>query len=482
MEHKRAVSERPFGWKDKFGYFMGDFGCNMSFSLISGYMFIFFTQYIGINPLHYATIILFTKIWDGVNDPIIGALIDRFTPKSGDKFRPWILWGSIPLALSATLMFMDTTGWPYAAKILVCVIGYLVWDIAYTVVNVPYGSLNSVITADPVERSQLSTFRSFGAIVAGIPLSIIIPILAYKTLEGKSIFQGQNMFVIALIIGIIVFVSFMALYLGVKERIHHKPHDGQKFNYFETLKGFLHNRPVMAVSVAALAQTIFILSATQLNQMTFQMYFGDGKLSSLTILSSLVPMFVVAPLIKPLVKKYGKKEICSWPLIGTLVIYLAMLVLPITNPYVWIGLQLIGGIFSGGGLMVSWALMSDCIDYQELQTGRREEGSIYATYSMLRKIGQGIGQAAIPAIIAIIIPGLILSDSSTWNMEYATQIKALSALFPLLGNGIMFICYAFVYKLDKKTVAEMEVKLGRQTKDAASGLDAIAEGNSRRED
>lgn len=465
MGTKTRKAERPFGWKDKFGYLMGDFGCNMSFTLISSYMFIFFTQYIGINLLHYATIILLTKIWDGVNDPIVGALVDRFTPKEGDKFRPWIFWGAIPLSLSAIVMFMDTTSWPYAGRLILCIVGYLVWDIAYTVVNVPYGSLNSTITADPVQRSQLSTFRSFGAVVAGLPLGIVIPMVAYKTISGQSIFQGQNMFGLALVLGIVAFLSFMALYFGVRERISHKGTEEVKFNYFKTLKGFFSNRAILAVSMAALSQTIFILSASSLGQMTYQMYFGNGKLSSLSIFAYLIPMFVVAPLVKPLVKKYGNKEICAWPMLGTVIVYLAMLILPIKSPYLWVGLQVIAALFSGGSLMVGWALVSDCIDYQELKTGRREEGSIYATYSMIRKMGQGIGQAAIPAIIALAIPGLVLNNSSTWNVEYAIQVKNLTALFPLIGYSIMFICYTFIYNLDKKTVTEMGIKLGRNVDD-----------------
>ena len=108
-----AKTQRPFGWKDLVGYFFGDFGCNMSFSLISGYMFLFFTQYIGIKLEHYALIILLTKIWDGINDPIIGALVDRFTPKKGDKFRPWVFWGAWPMAIAAAVMFLDASAWAY---------------------------------------------------------------------------------------------------------------------------------------------------------------------------------------------------------------------------------------------------------------------------------------------------------------------------------------------------------------------------------
>jgi GPH family glycoside/pentoside/hexuronide:cation symporter len=472
-----AKARRPFGWKDIVGYFFGDFGCNMSFSLISGYMFLFFTQYIGIKLEHYALIILLTKIWDGINDPIIGALVDRFTPKKGDKFRPWIFWGAWPLAIAAAVMFLDASAWPYWGKLALMIVGYMVWDIAYTVVNVPYGSLNSVITADPVQRSQLSTFRSFGAIVAGIPLGIVIPLFAYKQqmVDGveKSIFQGQNMFPIALVLGAVALISFMILWASTVERIQHGEHDGEKFNYFKTLKSFFTSRPILGLVIATLAQTIFMMSISSLGAMTFQMYFGNGKLNSLSVLTYLVPMIAGAFLVKPLVKRFGKKNIVGWPLLGTIFVYVLMLVLPITNPYLWIGLQILASLFAIGTMLVGWAMVADAIDYSEYKTSRREEGSIYATYSMMRKIGQGVGQALVPAIIALVLPGLVMSNAATWNMEYATSIKNLSILFPLAGSVIMFVAYQFIYNLDTKTLAEVEEALGRNGKEVDTSLEAI---------
>jgi glycoside/pentoside/hexuronide:cation symporter, GPH family len=463
--NSKVSTVRPFGWRDKIGYLMGDFGCNMSFSLISSYMFIFFTQYIGISLIHYATIILISKIFDGINDPIVGALVDRLTPKKGDKFRPWIFWGSFPLAASAIIMFIDTTSWAYGAKLALCIASYVIWDICYTLVNVPYGSMNSVITSDPIERSQLSTYRTFGGIVAFVPLGVLIPMFAYKKqmINGveKSVFQGSSMFTIALVLGVIALISFQILYRWSVERIPHKEHDGENFNYFKTLKGFFTNRAVLGLTIATFAQTVFIASATQLGQMNFQLYFGNGKLSSLGMITYLVPMIVMGPLIKPLVKKFGKKEISAYPLLGSIAVNVLLLILPIKNPMVWIGFQLVGAIFGMGNAMVGWAMLSDAIDYLELKTGRREEGSVYATYSMVRKIGQGVGQALVPALIAMVIPGIVMNNAATWNADYAVQIKNLTVMFPMVGNIIMFICYAFIYNLDKKTIDNMQVKLGR---------------------
>jgi GPH family glycoside/pentoside/hexuronide:cation symporter len=296
---------------------------------------------------------------------MIGALVDRFTPKQGDKFRPWIFWGAI------------------------------------------------------------------------------------------------------------AFISFLILHRFSVERIRHTEHDGEKFNYFKTIKSFFTSRPIVGLVVATLGQIIFIISAMQLNQMTFQMYFGEGKLNSLSILAYLLPMIIGAPLVKPFVKKFGKQSLVSWPLLGSIVIYLIMWLVPITNPYIWIGFLILASMFSFGSLLVGWAMVSDTIDYSEYQTGRREEGSIYATYSMIRKLGQGVGQALVPALIALFIPGLIMNDPTSWNVEYSTAIKNMSVIFPLIGTILMFVGYKFIYNLDKTKLSEIEAKLGRNSKTVDTSLEAI---------
>lgn len=461
------TSKRPFSGRDILGYFMGDFGCSMSFSLISGYMLIFFTQFVGISLAHYAIIILLTKIWDGINDPLIGALIDRFAPKKGDKFRPWILKAGPILAFSAAIMFLDTRTWAYPAKLALCIIGYLIWDICYTLVNVPYGSLNSVITADEKQRTQLSSSRTFGSLIGGTVLGILIPMFAYgnKIIDGNavSVFLGERMFPMALILGIGAVIAFLILYFNVEERIKHvqEGNEEEKFSYVDTLVGCFKNKAMLGLILAGLANTVFVLSSSQLSQMTFQMYFNNGKLSATSILTFLVPMIVGAIIAPKIISKVGKKRAIAIPSLITALVYGIMAILPIQNVLVWIVLQIVAVTFSCASLIVGWALVSDAIDYQEYQTGKRSEASIYATYSMIRKIGQGIGQALVPAIIAIVIPALSMSDSTTWLPQYSNTIKVLSVALPMVGYFLTFIAYQFIWPLDRKETDKMQKALGR---------------------
>ncbi|MEE4195123.1 MAG: glycoside-pentoside-hexuronide (GPH):cation symporter [Anaerolineae bacterium] len=469
----RTQKVKPFGWGDRIGYMLGDFGCNMSFALISGFMFIFFTQFIGISLYHYSLVILVTKIWDGINDPIVGALVDRIKPKDNSKFKPWIKWGSVALVFSSAIMFINTSLWSddlYWLKLVIMTAGYLIWDVAYTVVNVPYGSMNATITSNPVYRSQLSTFRTIGALIANIAIGVALPQLLYRTeiVAGveKSIFQGQSMFIIAVVMGLIALASFQLLNVLVTERVKAVEQADVKFNFFKTLKTFFSFRSTIGLTILNLVTYIFLFSTQLTNPLVYQMYFGEGRLSSLGAISYLVPIILIAPLLSMLVKKFGKKAVSYYPFYAALVLYIILLVVPIANPYVWIVLSTLIGICTMFFGMLGWAMISDGIDDLELRTGRREEGTVYAMVSLIRKISQGVQSALIPFLIATFIPGLVMDDAATWTTEYGLQIKNLSVILPLVGVIITILTFAFIYDLDKQRVKEIEVQLGRAEAEA----------------
>lgn len=151
----------------------------------------------------------------------------------------------------------------------------------------------------------------------------------------------------------------------------------------------------------------------------------------------------------------------TWPLLGAIAVYAFLYLVEIKNPILWITMQIIANSFAFGLAIYTWGMVADAIDYQEWKTGIRNEGSVYATYSMLRKIAQGFGQSFIPAAIAILIPTLDVKDAFTWTSENALAIRDMAVLFPLIGYIIIFICFKFIFNLDRKTVAEMQVALGR---------------------
>jgi GPH family glycoside/pentoside/hexuronide:cation symporter len=478
MEQNIEVKEnkRPFGKRDLIGYFFGDFGCNMSFTLQASYLFIFYTQFIGISLEHWAMIILITKIFDGINDPIAGFLIDKIGAKTkGNKFKPWIKYGGPILAAVPMLMFIDSSGWSYAAKLIICFVTYLAWDLAYTIVNVPYGALSSVMTTDAVERTQLSTVRSWGGMLGGIGLGMIIPMFVYSntTIDGNtvSLFIGENMFIIAAALGVVALLSFMILYFNVEERVVVEPEldengEIKEVGVVQTIKDLAKNRPFWGLMFAAVGQLLFLMGANQLYQLTLQMYYNDGSLTSYLTLMRLAPLILGAIIGTALVKRFGKKEVASYPLLIAVVILAIAYFIPIPNPYVYLGVIFISTTLGFGQMLYTWAMMSDVIDYQEYITGNRNEGSVYALYSMGRKIMQGLSSSIVPFAMTIVAPALVANDPTTWTQQNSAAINDLSFIFAIVGNLIVFIGLNYIYNLDNETIEEMNVELDKRRNQA----------------
>ena len=174
-----ANGTRKFGLLDKVSYAAGDFGCNMSFAL-KGTLTIYWTQFMGINQVLMAGLLLLVQVWDAINDPLIGSMVDADRRHyKRNKFLAYVNAGGIGLTVAGALCFLPFPGLPEVAEAIMFVAGYILWDAFYTVANVPYGSLLSLITDDPIERSQLSTWRSVGAMIANIGTSILLPMLIY---------------------------------------------------------------------------------------------------------------------------------------------------------------------------------------------------------------------------------------------------------------------------------------------------------------
>ncbi len=481
-----------FGFKDKFGYGLGDLGCNLSFTLIGTFMADFYTQYIGISAGIWAVIIVLTKIWDGINDPIMGGVMDSVRiSKSDSKFKPWMKIGAVGLIVTGALVFIPIPNASMWLKVTVCIITYLLWDISYTFLNVPYGALNSAITADPVERTQLSTWRSIGAGAGGL-VCMLLPLIVY---DSNNNIAGNRLIWLGLGMGVIAFFAYYGCLKLTTERVKHAENisiadinedtptvdvndtavpteteqavvveDKGKYNYFRTLKSFLKNRPLIGMCLASFAMLVFFTSNLQTTKWLFQAHFGNAGLA-LTIagIASVAPTVIFLPLVTKIVSKFGKKLATGVPLLLSVVTGAIMLCFKFPQT-VGGSVAYVAGLMImqfGGGLfqLVVWAMISDCIDYQQMLEGRREEGSVYAMYSLFRKLSQGV---------ALSLPLLCM----TW-VGYNPQANPIGNQAPgvtdnmvrmaiglmLIGAVLMAIALLFVYNLGKKETAELEEKL-----------------------
>lgn len=448
-----SLTKKPFGIKDKIGYALGDFACNLSFTLISTYMMLYYLQFMGITEKDWAWIILVGKLWDAINDPVIGSMTDRV--KIGkSKYKPWMTIGSIGLLVTTTLIFLPVPQAPYGVKVALCLLSYMIWSVFYTMVNVPYGSLHSAITDDPIHRSTLSTFRSIGA---GVSM-IIIMLLPSFVYDQNDNLKGPIFFWLALIFSIVAIFALFGLRRLTTERVNlNQPIEHKKKNYFEVLKAFAKNRPIWALTIASVVQAIVFVAANSMSQIIFQAYFKSTNLLTTVTLVSYLPMVVLMVFMGKLVSKFGKKASvvvsCAISVVGALI----MLIYPFEynstgsvdtlSIVVWILCIMIANIGNGLFGVIVWAMVVDCIDYQNIKSGQRDEGSIYSLYSFFRKLAQGVGSSLVA--LSLSWAGYVKELGAGQTQQVASNIKLTYILFLLVGLVIMTLSILFIYNIKK---------------------------------
>ena len=476
----KDTTTRKFGMRDKLAYAAGDIGCNMSFGLkgtVQTFWLIFMTMETGL----LSALLLLVQIWDAINDPMIGAMIDADQRRyKRGKFKTYILIGAIGLIAGGAAVFLPFPNAKVWVKAMLFILGYVIWDAAYTMANVPYGSMLSLVTEDAAERAQLSTWRSIGSMVGNILPSIILPFIIWKNVTdeagnpvinpetGKQVqtLLGDRVFIAALIMGVIGFAFFMFMIKNITIRVDEyaiKTSEGEKFNFFKAIGNFMKNRPAVGATLAAMGMFLGMQSATTATTVMFATYFGKAQLSGLVMLIGFLPMFLFIPFIKKLVNKFGKKEASVGGMLVSLVGAIIMLFFPLVkNVDVALIVYMLGLVFFGFGMgvytCVSWAFMADAIDYNEWKTGKREEGTVYALHSFFRKLAQGVG----PSIVLLLMGVLgYVSELGTEGQSFQTSHNMcwLVAGLYLFSALIQFIGVGFIFNLDKKTLNKMNAEL-----------------------
>ena len=469
-----ANGHRKFGIRDSVAYAAGDLGCNMSFAL-KGTMALFWTQVMGMSAW-YSLLLIIVQVWDAINDPLIGSIIDadKHVYKRRNKFLQYIFIGSIGLIVGGACCFLPFPGAPVWAKFIIFIAGYVVWDAFYTIANVPYGSLLSLISNNPADRASLSAWRSIGSMVGNMLPMVILPFLIYN--EDESL-NGTMVFVAALVMGVIGFICFQFMIKNTEIRVDTDTklnEDQPKFNVFKALGNFVKNRPAVGATIAAMGMFIGMQGAATAVSVTFQIYFKNTEISGIVQLFAMIPIVLFTPLARKMVTKYGKKELSVVGSICSIIGGAGLFIITPDNVgldlIIYIVCQLVYSLGLGIYSTVSWAMMGDAIDYNEWKTGKREEGVVYSLHSFFRKLAQGVG----PAVALIIMQsmgyvnnaidpetGAEFIDVTLLPWDFAVELRTLVAILFLVAAVMQFIGLGLIYNLDKKTLAKMNADLGR---------------------
>ncbi len=466
-----ANGHRKFGIRDSVAYAAGDLGCNMSFAL-KGTMSIFWTQFMGMD-LWYALLLIVVQVWDAINDPLIGSIIDadRHQYKK-NKFLTYIWAGSIGLIVGGACCFLPFPNAPTWAKAIIFIAGYVVWDAFYTVANVPYGSLLSLISNDVKDRASLSAWRSVGSIFGNMLPMVILPFIIY---DKENNLIGERVFIAALIMGALGFICFQFMIRNTEIRVDTNIEVGEeapKFNVFKAFGNFIKNRPAVGATVAAMGMFIGMQGAATAVTVIFQSYFKNVQISGIVQLFAMIPIVVFTPLARKAVAKFGKKELATFGSIVSLVSGLGLfLVFPNNTKLdliIYIVCQLIFSLGLGIYSTVSWAMMGDAIDYNEWKFGSREEGTVYSLHSFFRKLAQGIGPSLV--LIIMVAFGYVGADEGNQIWEVAVNMRYIVAGTYMFSAILQFVGLGLIYNLDKKTLAEMNQALGRDSAEEKSDI------------
>lgn len=295
---------RDFSMKDKIGYTLGDLGCCCTEQFRAMFLTVFYTLVLKINPIHVGTILLITKVWDAINDPIIGAIIDARKAKAGKKFIPWMRAFSIPCAILMCIGFLNVSNWDYGFKLAYVLITYVLYESMYTCVNVPFGSLSSVMTDDTNHRTDLSRYRSLGGTIFMTVIVIVGPLFLYKDNQPVA----SNFLLLAIICACISVFCIQVTCVWCKERVEIPDVEREKINYFQVLKNISKNRALLGVIIASLVGMIAASVVNGLNTYLFKDYFGNVKLMSISGMLSTVYAIITFIGTKFVANKFGKKN------------------------------------------------------------------------------------------------------------------------------------------------------------------------------
>ena len=272
--------------KDKIGYTLGDLGCCFTEQYRAMYLSIFYTLILQVNPFHVGILLLITKIWDAVNDPIIGALVDSRKATKGGKFIPWIRAFSFPMAVLCVLGFVNVGNINYGLRLAYMFITYVLYEALYTCVNVPFGTLSSVMTDDVSQRTALSRYRSLGGTIFMTVMVMIGPLFLY--VDNKPV--AGRFLMLACICAMLGLLCLQITCVWCKERVEvpERP-QGEKLNYLHVLKEISHNKALLGVMFFSLTGMIGASVVNGLNTYLYKDFFGNVKIQAVSGMLCLFP-------------------------------------------------------------------------------------------------------------------------------------------------------------------------------------------------
>lgn len=433
--------------KEKIGFSMGEYSSSIVWQTLMFFLPIFYTDTYGISAAGVATMFFVVRIFDAFTDPVMGMISDRTNTRWG-KFRPYILWLSVPYGLATVLMFtkpdLSSQG-----KIVFAYITYSLMMVVYTAIMIPYNSLIGVISPRPDVRTSVSSFKFVFAYAAGFSVQLLIIPLVEKLGTGNDA-KGYQ-----LTMGIFAIVSIVFLiisFLSVRERVSSV--SSEKSNIKQDLTDLIHNRPWIVLFFLSLITLIYVAVRSADIAYYFKYYlYAEEKAGSFMAIGTVFVLLGILPT-KYLSLKIGKKKLY---IICMLIVSLSSTLFYFAKPqnlFLIYAAQIVFSLASGPTMPLLWSMLADAADYSEWKNRRRATGLVYSAATFAQKAGFSFGGAIVMMVLSG--HGFIANQAQTENALAGIKIS-----LSILPAGIAFlgvICL-FFYNLDDSGLRIIEQDL-----------------------
>lgn len=452
--------------KEKIGYGLGDAASSVFWKLFSMYLLFFYTDVFGIDAAIAGTMFLITRIWDSLLDPVVGVIGDRTESKWG-KFRPYLLYFSVPFGVIGVLTF-TTPDLSATGKIIYAYITYSLMMMIYSLINVPYASLLGVMSAAPKERTALSSYRMIFAFLGSIlALVLIEPLVRLFSGNDGNLQSGWSM--AALVFAVISVVFFLCTFSWTRERVRPIKESGNSLK--DDLNDLLKNKPWWILLGAGIAALIFNSIRDGAAVFYFKYYVAASETFDLGIISSalsLTTVFLVLGqganilgilLVTPVSNRIGKKKTYLSAMLIATVFSIAFYFVDKNNILTMLFLQVIISACAGSIFPLLWSMYADIADYSEWKTGRRATGLIFSSSSMSQKFGWSIGGALTGWLLAL----YGFEANAIQTTETQTGMRLMMSVLPAIGT-ILSVVFISIYPLTESKLKEITGNLNAKRK------------------
>jgi glucuronide carrier protein/probable glucitol transport protein GutA len=461
LEMDRSLFTKIPVWR-KLTWGLGDTANNMSWTFVTSYLAIFYTDVFLIPAAAVSLLFLISRFWDAVNDPIVGMMADNTKSRWG-RYRPWVIFGTVPLAVLTILTFTAHPGWPLGGKLVYAYITYGLLVLAYTCVNLTYGSLNSVVTQDPAERGSLASWRLGLAVVGGIIVTLGVTRLMSSLSDGDPTLGYMRV----AIFFTCIMVPLHWLCAGTNKEVIMPPKEN-KLPLFQLIKSTFKNKPFL-IAMAGMA----VMGFGNYGRSAFYAYYftyvlGDmGKMLTF-ILFAMFPMFfgsMTGAWVSDRFKSKGKTIILSSLLSGILLIvqYVLFALAGLFNYPLFYFFTACGGLVSGWFWSMIYGVIPDTVEYGQLITNTRNDGFISAYGSFWNKVGMALGTAGGTAMLAILN---YVPNAAEQSPTVIGGINFMMFLMPAILYfviAILFKFYPLDYKAFEEVVKQLQDRNNKQT-------------------